>query len=270
MWISPDPMGFVDGWDRWMYVGGDPVNFVDPLGWGSTGNLVGGAQTPHADPPPAFGFGHLFDHPRDDWNLFREELTSSASRVGDSLAGVGGGVLDCALHPLACVGGAAENIRETYNNEGTVAALGEASGLTTTGEMLGEGLGGIYAYANGDTDEDGLQDAILTTTGGSVSGLIMVSTASALARHGSTVSHSSQLPQSIGEAAAASQVVFNPTAGITVPVMMGDSRWRAADGWIKMQQEVAVYRTNTVFHYVYNTATGAVDDIKIAARIPIR
>lgn len=33
---SADPLGWVDAYDRWAYVGGDPVNRWDPFGLEST------------------------------------------------------------------------------------------------------------------------------------------------------------------------------------------------------------------------------------------
>jgi hypothetical protein len=41
---------------------------------------------------------------------------------------------------------------------------------------------------------------------------------------------------------------------------MGDMRWPAADGWIKMSHQV----NGIDIHYVRNTVTGAVDDFKFA------
>jgi RHS repeat-associated protein len=31
-WLTPDPLGFIDGPNKYLYVGNNPVNFVDPLG----------------------------------------------------------------------------------------------------------------------------------------------------------------------------------------------------------------------------------------------
>jgi len=42
---------------------------------------------------------------------------------------------------------------------------------------------------------------------------------------------------------------------------MGDPRWPAADGWIKMSHQV----NGIDIHYVRNTVTGAVDDFKFAS-----
>ena len=45
---------------------------------------------------------------------------------------------------------------------------------------------------------------------------------------------------------------------------LGDPRWKASDGWVKMQQVItssAGERINV--HYVMNTVTGEIDDFKI-------
>lgn len=39
---------------------------------------------------------------------------------------------------------------------------------------------------------------------------------------------------------------------------MGDTRWPAANGWIKMEQRV----NGVTIHYVENTVTRTVDDFK--------
>jgi hypothetical protein len=54
------------------------------------------------------------------------------------------------------------------------------------------------------------------------------------------------------------EVMSNPAAGNPVRMSrpMGDPRWPARAGWIKMEQ-----RGNQI-HYVMNTITGAVDDFK--------
>jgi hypothetical protein len=46
---------------------------------------------------------------------------------------------------------------------------------------------------------------------------------------------------------------------------MTDPRWPASDGWVKVQQMVqSAGRDGPInVHYVYNTVTGAIDDLKI-------
>ena len=48
---------------------------------------------------------------------------------------------------------------------------------------------------------------------------------------------------------------------------MNDPRWPASDGWVKMQKIITSndgVRYNV--HYVWNTITGAVDDLKLIIR----
>lgn len=44
---------------------------------------------------------------------------------------------------------------------------------------------------------------------------------------------------------------------------MGDPRWPASDGWVKMQQTVTSWGESVNVHYVMNTVTGEIDDFKI-------
>ncbi|WP_309228132.1 RHS repeat domain-containing protein [Streptomyces lunaelactis] len=49
-----------------------------------------------------------------------------------------------------------------------------------------------------------------------------------------------------------------PQYGNRLPLTMKDPRWRAEDGWVKMEQTV----NGVEVHYTYNTRTGASDDFK--------
>ena len=50
IFLSRDPAGFVDGYDPWQYVGGDPLNFVDPWGLGRADAATAGAAAGAAGP----------------------------------------------------------------------------------------------------------------------------------------------------------------------------------------------------------------------------
>jgi hypothetical protein len=65
-------------------------------------------------------------------------------------------------------------------------------------------------------------------------------------------------PVNLNEKLALEQAISNPTAGRQLPVPMTDKRWPAADGWVKMSQNI----NGIEIHYVRNTKTGAVDDFK--------
>ena len=47
----------------------------------------------------------------------------------------------------------------------------------------------------------------------------------------------------------------NP-AGVPLPLVMLDSRWPAAEGWVRMQQ----IENGVNIHFLRNVVTGAVDD----------
>jgi len=66
------------------------------------------------------------------------------------------------------------------------------------------------------------------------------------------------------------QVKSNPQGGTPVNMRepMKDSRWPAADGWIKMAQSVSTSQGVKHFHYVFNTNTGVADDFKIISITP--
>jgi hypothetical protein len=75
------------------------------------------------------------------------------------------------------------------------------------------------------------------------------------------------LPRNLSEQLAAEEVPGNPTAGYQIPVTMNDSKWLASDGWSKYQQTVdAGGGVSYTLHYVYNTITGVVDDIKVIGK----
>src|SRR5262245_19996623 len=74
---------------------------------------------------------------------------------------------------------------------------------------------------------------------------------------GQTRSTGRVTPGNLTEQLAMTEVRSAP-AGVQLPVRMTDARWPAADGWVKMSQNV----NGVEVHYVQNTFTGAVDDFK--------
>jgi hypothetical protein len=73
------------------------------------------------------------------------------------------------------------------------------------------------------------------------------------------------LARNLRESLAIRQAAANPTAGRVLDLKMTDPRWPASEGWTKMQQIIqSGGREGPVnVHYLYNTATGAIDDFKI-------
>ncbi len=41
IFLSRDPLGYVDSFDEWLFAGGDGVNFLDPLGLAATTSPTG-------------------------------------------------------------------------------------------------------------------------------------------------------------------------------------------------------------------------------------
>jgi hypothetical protein len=78
------------------------------------------------------------------------------------------------------------------------------------------------------------------------------------------------LPTNVREQLAVDQVMQNPSAGTPAAGPLGDPRWDAKDGWVKMQQSVDPGGREGPMdvHYNYNTRTGEVDDFKLIVKRP--
>lgn len=72
------------------------------------------------------------------------------------------------------------------------------------------------------------------------------------------------IPNSLNEQMAMHEVQSNPLQGAKeVPVTMGDERWPASRGWVKMQREITTSDGRKItIHFNYNKVTGAFDDFK--------
>ncbi len=72
------------------------------------------------------------------------------------------------------------------------------------------------------------------------------------------------IPNSLEEQMAMEQVKSNPlSAAKELPLKLGDDRWPALEGWVKMQSVVKNSDgSQTVIHFLYNKVTGAFDDFK--------
>lgn len=73
------------------------------------------------------------------------------------------------------------------------------------------------------------------------------------------------LARNLRERLAIDEVISRPLAGQQLPIRMTDARWLGTDGWVKMQQVVqSGGREGTInIHYVFNTITKQIDDLKI-------
>ena len=64
-------------------------------------------------------------------------------------------------------------------------------------------------------------------------------------------------PQNLNEQLAMQEAISNPSAG--TKGKLSDPKWQPEKGWVKMFQNIRGYEV----HYVYNTISGEVDDVKI-------
>lgn len=65
-------------------------------------------------------------------------------------------------------------------------------------------------------------------------------------------------PDDLREKLVMDEVMSNPGVGTRQPFDMGDPRWPGPEGWVKMRH----VHNGVVIHYVFNTRTGAYDDLK--------
>jgi len=68
-------------------------------------------------------------------------------------------------------------------------------------------------------------------------------------------------PRNLSEKLAIEEAMRNPQMGKRLPLKMGDPRWHANEGWVKMEYQ----HNNVKVHYVRNTKNGAIDDFKIVS-----
>jgi hypothetical protein len=66
------------------------------------------------------------------------------------------------------------------------------------------------------------------------------------------------------EQLAMEQARSAPEKGDVLPIKMGDPRFLASDGWVKMEQNI----NEVVIHYITNVVTGRAIDFKFVSPPP--
>jgi len=143
---------------------------------------------------------------------------------------------------------------------GTVSTVSQMSRGFIDMLRLGEGM------ATGDAWADVRRGAgIVWTVAGPLSAVAKGPCPPVIRGSTANLSKGTTLPRNIREQLAVEQAMSMPKAGIRLPARMTDPRWRASDGWVKMQQVInSGGREGPInVHYLRNTVTGAVDDFKI-------
>ena len=245
--LSPDPLGHSASMDLYSYCDGDPVNQYDADG--RVGKGVGGAVK-----DTAFGLGALAYNGVGSaaygitygFGYYNNSVSDIYADQWQGLKNVGNGLGNLALQlknqdfksvGIALTGG--DNVSVGYRIGYTAANIG---GLFLGGEGIAAKIGSMSKV--GEISE-GL--GVAAKTAGSTADLAK----------GTTIA------RNLREQLAIEQAMSRPAAGQVLPIKMTDPRWPASDGWVKMQQMIKPGGEPINVHYLQNTATGAVDDIKI-------
>ncbi len=79
------------------------------------------------------------------------------------------------------------------------------------------------------------------------------------------LSKGTTLPRNLREQMAIQEVLAKPEAGIQLRLPLADPRWPSSGGWVKMETfvEPGGREGRIMVHYVRNTITGEIDDLKI-------
>jgi hypothetical protein len=79
------------------------------------------------------------------------------------------------------------------------------------------------------------------------------------------LSKGTTLPRNLREQLAIQEVLAKPEAGIQLRFPLADPRWPSSGGWVKMETfvEPGGREGRIIVHYVRNTITGEIDDLKI-------
>ena len=104
-----------------------------------------------------------------------------------------------------------------------------------------------------------------------VSGKFVESEESQKIRYANKGSTATNVPQNVIEELALKEVIENPftsDARILTDVVMGDPRWKADDGWVKVERIIHIThfaggKYDISIHYTANIRTKEVDDFKI-------
>ncbi len=271
-WLQRDPAGYVDGLSMYLFVRGNPLSYIDPMGLCSdepynprTGHYEGRVNNSLIKKERAGGekseylkaenlYYEIVDYLEENGKRLKKENPElflslyiqkelfELERMQISNGGLSGPGEDMALKRNkkfidSLNTDVAKMVKDLY---GTKAMI--------QGAVLGAGVGAGIAKITGQADD--IIAAIKMGIG------ISDDTPRPLGR-GST---GRTKPENLSEQIAIKAAVSDPEAGTLIPIRNGmtDSRWPASEGWVKMGQNI----NGVEIHYVRNTKSGAVDDFK--------
>lgn len=250
--ITPDP-SFFENLDKcqssplecslYGYVGGNPINFVDPTGRNRDSDYEFRSW--------ANSHPKEYQHMKEIWYRTDDGFNPLVLPVSGALYIVLG-----SAYTVMCLGGCSETEHKRISNWTVAFNIATFVSLGKAAKGLGVLLDGGPPHITISSDLEGGTDP---GGDGAIKPLGKGSTANGTTRW---------LPSTLREKLAVDEAMQNPTAGVTASGALRDPRWPASEGWIKLQQTIdpGGGEGPISVHYNYNTVSGAVDDFKIVQR----
>jgi len=168
---------------------------------------------------------------------------------------------------LACAGGAAFDAlvgigMDWYSGRKDAWSFSRIGGNAVTGcgaGLVGFGIGKAAGWAVREAMQSRWLARFIADEAGTLNLGVKAESSANLAK-GST------LPQSLRQQLAIEQAAGDLSSGTRLPLKLGDARWHADQGWVKMEQVIESGGEPIRVHYVQNTITGATADFKIIVR----
>lgn len=215
--------------NRYSYVGNNPVKNTDPSGH----NFLSAVA--------ALTF-----------------LAGSYTLIGAELGGAIIGAIDYFIRPPAAINvkkttPASQTSTVSNKKQPALASNPPINGTINTGSLGGNMLVGMQKGVEGSVGQLGMGIigvSMLLTTPGSNPEKIYENIAESTGRN---------TPVNLSEQLALEQIMADPTKGkVLSNIVMGDPRWPASQGWVKMEQSI----NGINIHWNLNTITGRAADFK--------
>ncbi|MCC7386357.1 MAG: RHS repeat-associated core domain-containing protein [Deltaproteobacteria bacterium] len=272
--LQRDPSGYSDSVNLYAFTAGDPVNHRDPTGKQNQSGFGTFEECMQAA-GEASGLQERCKAQFCSWNPFgdrdrawcgRDAAEKAKEAVGQLAGQAGGAVAEMLLGSVA-------------DATGVTVQPGRMEQAVKSGSQAGESAGrDLTELAIEETKIVGPEKGFewmavllrpfmrinLLSKGSKAAEEAAMSIPQTLGR-GSTanLSKGTTLARNLREQLAIEQAMSSPAAGTRLRLTMTDPRWPGSEGWVKMQQVMQPGGEPINVHYLFNEATGAIDDFKI-------